>query len=76
MRYTLHDGIGFFEGVPPDAASLGPVRVEVGGFFVSAQLRTLDDVKRELARVVRAKGGNALVGFTYGQRSVGFFRSL
>ncbi len=35
MRYTLHDGIGFFEGVPPDAASLGPVRVEVGGFFVA-----------------------------------------
>ncbi len=25
---------------------------------------------------MRAKGGNALVGFTYGQRSVGFFRSF
>ena len=40
------------------------------------QLKDLDDVKRLMAKRVREQGGNAVVDFRYGQRSVGFWRSL
>jgi hypothetical protein len=76
VRYTVCDGVGFIEGRPPGVRCLGPVEVEVGGAFEHAQLRTLDDVKRALASRVRERGGNAVVGFVYGQKSVGFWRSL
>src|SRR4051794_26005710 len=76
MRYTLLDGVGFIEENPPGVRRLGPVSVEVGGVFEHAQLRTLDDVKRAMASRVRERGGNAVVGFTYGQKSVGFWKSL
>jgi hypothetical protein len=76
MRYTVFDGVGFVEDHPRGARRLGAISVEVGGAFQHAQLRTLDDVKRAMIAEVRARGGNAVVGFTYGQKSVGFWRSL
>ncbi len=42
----------------------------------SAQLKDLDDVERIMAEKARNAGGNAIVDFKYGQRSVGFVRSL
>ena len=50
--------------------------MEVGGAFTHAQLRCLDDVKQAMTPLVRARGGNAVIDFTYGQKSVGFWRSL
>ena len=76
IRYTMCDGIAFFEDSVPNARTLGPVSAEIGGVFASAQTRTLDDVKRLLAREAKAKRGNAVVGFRYGQKSVGLLRSL
>lgn len=52
------------------------VRVEIGGVLTSAQLKNLDDVKRLMAERTRLAGGDAVVDFKYGQRSVGFWRSL
>jgi hypothetical protein len=72
----MFQGIKFIEGRPPAATIIKPIRVEIGGVFISAQLKNLDDVKRLMAEQVRAAGGNAIVDFKYGQRSVGFWRSL
>ncbi len=55
---------------------MGPVAVSIGGVLQSAQLRNLDDVKRMMAEKVRTAGGNAVIEFRYGQKSVGFWASL
>jgi hypothetical protein len=73
---TTFEGIKFVEGCPPSAKVIKPIRVAIGGVLTSAQLKNLDDVKRLMAERARAEGGNAVVDFRYGQRSVGFWRSL
>lgn len=76
MYTTVFDGIRFIEGHPPNANVIAPAKVDLGGALVSTQLKNLDDVKRLLAQQVRKSGGNALIEFKYGQKSVGFFASL
>jgi hypothetical protein len=76
MYTTIFDGIKFVEGRPPAVRVLRPIRVEIGGAITSAQIKNLDDVKRRMAQKVREHRGNAVVDFKYGQRSVGFWRSL
>jgi hypothetical protein len=76
MYAAVFEGVLFVEGESPNCRRLRHVAVEVGGAFTHAQLKSLDDVKRALADQVRRAGGNALVDFKYGQRSVGFWRSL
>ena len=73
---TVFEGVTFVEGRPSSATIIKPIQVEIGGVLTSAQLKNLDDVKRLLAEQARAAGGNAVVDFKYGQRSVGFWRSL
>jgi hypothetical protein len=73
---TTFEGIKFVEGCPPSAKIIKPIRVEIGGVLSSAQLKNLDDVKRLMAKEARESGGNTIVDFKYGQRSVGFWRSL
>ena len=73
---TTFDGIRFVEGRPSGVRALGPIKVEIGGVLRSAQLKTLDDVKRVMAQRARAAGGNAIIDFKYGQRSVGFLASI
>jgi hypothetical protein len=76
MYETTCDGVRFIEGRPAKARVIEPIRVEIGGVVRSAQLKNLDDVKRAMAEKVRARGGNAVIDFKYGQKSVGFLRSL
>lgn len=76
MYTTTFDGITFVEGRPPTAKIVKPIRVEIGGILTSSQLKNLDDVKRLMAKQASASGGNAVVDFKYGQRSVGFWKSL
>jgi hypothetical protein len=73
---TTFEGIKFVEGCPPSARVIKPIRVAIGGILTSAQLKNLDDVKRLMVDQTRAAGGNAVIDFKYGQRSVGFLRSL
>jgi hypothetical protein len=73
---TVFEGITFVEGCPPSARIIRSVRVEIGGIITSAQLKNLDDVKRLLADMARKNGCEAVVDFKYGQRSVGFLKSL
>ncbi len=76
MFETVSDGIRFIEGMPKNCEIIGPVNVRIDGVFTSAQLKNLGDVKKLMAEKVKQSGGNAVVQFTYGQRSVGFFASL
>ena len=73
---TIYDGIRFYESTPARSRVIGPVEVELGGLFTEAQLRTLNDVKRELARLAKNRGGNSIINFKYGQASGGFWKSI
>jgi hypothetical protein len=76
MYESTTDGIRFIEGRPKNATVLSPIKVEVGGVFRQAQLKNLNDLKHEMARIVISRGGNSVIDFKYGQRTVGFFKSL
>ncbi len=77
MHVTTQDGIAFYEGTPDSYEPIEAVKIEIGGMLISqSQLKTLKDVKRELASRASRAGGNAIVNFQYGQKSVGFFRSI
>lgn len=76
MYQTTHNGIVFIEGRPEHCDELGEVCVAIDGFITQAQLKTLSDVKDLMAQKVRSAGGNAVVNFSYGQKSVGFWKSL
>lgn len=76
MRSTEYQGILFFEDVPAGATLLEKIDTQIGGVFRSAQMASLNDIKGLMAAEARSKGGNAIVGFTYGQRSSGFWASI
>jgi len=76
MHLTVHDGITFCEGRPEEYDEIKPISIELGGVIQQAQLKTLKDVKTLMAERAKQAGGNAIIDFTYGQRSVGFFRSI
>ena len=75
MHFAELNGVFFIEGRPVECRVIGPVSVELNGAFSQAQLKSLDDVKIELARLVSSKGGNCVADFKYGQRST-FWGSL
>ena len=74
VRYTVVDGIAFVEADLP-AYVIAPIETELNGFFEQKQLKSLSDLQKKMAQVVREKGGNAVVGFQYGQKST-FLKSL
>lgn len=76
MNFTEHDGVTFFEGYPPDIEKGGEISTSIEGVFRNAQLASLRDVKSQLALECKRMGCNAIVGFTYGQKSSGFFASI
>lgn len=76
MYESVFEGVRFIEGRPERTRLLEPLSVQIGGVFQSAQLKNLDDVKKIMAGRVLAAGGNAVVDFKYGQKSVGFWSSL
>ncbi len=76
MFESVCNGVRFIEGRPQNVTIIEPIRIEVGGILESAQLKNLDDVKRIMAERAISRGGNSIIDFRYGQRSVGFLRSL
>jgi hypothetical protein len=73
MAYTtVYEGIVFVEGDYP-RASRGP---EVDCTLLGGgQLTSLDDVKHNLAQQAKQRPYNAVLNFTYGQKT-GFFLSI
>lgn len=76
MTSTECDGILFFEDYPAEVEKGDAISTSIGGVFANAQLASLRDVKVQLAQECKRRGCNAIVGFTYGQRSSGFFASI
>ena len=76
MTLTEFEGVHFSEGFPPDVEKGQEISTSIEGVFRNSQLASLRDVKAQLAAECKQRGFNAIVGFTYGQRSVGFFASM
>ena len=75
MAYTsIYKDVLFIEGEEPTAKILGTVEYEKN-FTFNAQLKTLDSVKDQLAEKAVAMGGNAVINFEYGQKSLGWFKA-
>ena len=65
---TVYEGIVFIEGEREEARPFKSVQVDFS-FKFGAQLKSLRDVKSNLAKQARAYGCNAVLNFTYGQKS-------
>ena len=69
MHWSEFEGVFFVEGTFPNAKVICCVDHKIHGLFSQAQLKNLSDVKRKLSRMVKERGGNALLNFKYGQKS-------
>lgn len=79
MAYiSLYQGFVFIEGNELNAKELGRVEYtkEGLGAFYNQQLKDLNAVKDQLAQKAKAMGANAVMNFTYGQKSTTWFRSM
>lgn len=75
MHWSEHKGIYFIEGSPPRTKRAEAINTELNKFFSQNHLKTLDDLKDRMAQQASAAGCNAVVDFTYGQRS-SFMKSI
>jgi hypothetical protein len=75
MYYDLHNGVYFVEGIPRSSQVIMPISTEINEFFCQTHLKNLDHIKDKMAKEARLRGGNAIIQFTYGQRST-FWKSL
>jgi len=64
LRGNYLDGV-FFTEEPGEEYRTSQVPLQVK---IARQNANLPELKRQLARKVRESGGNALVGFSYGQK--------
>jgi hypothetical protein len=68
MAYTtVYNDVVFIEGNDPDARVIGNVSSDLS-FKIGAQLKNLNDIKKELSEKVKYAGGNCVVDFKYGQK--------
>ena len=74
LHASIYKGIVFIEGYEPTATRLGKVEYHKL-FSFNAQIQTLDAVKEQLFHQTVQRGGNAVINFTYGQKSSGWFKS-
>lgn len=75
MAYaSIYKGIIFVEGEDPTAQLLGEIEYKKN-FTYNSQIQGLDCVKDQLVDKTVALGGNAVLYFKYGQKSVGWFRA-
>jgi len=69
MAYTvIYSDIVFVEGDYPNASRGSSVECDLS-FKIGAQLKSLRDVKDNLVKQAKLKGYNAILDFTYGQKS-------
>lgn len=68
---TIFEGIVFVEGDHPGAMRGGTVESDLTYSF-GAQLKSLNDIERNLARQAEKKGFNAILDFEHGQESRSF----
>lgn len=76
MSVTQCDGVSFYEDFPSELIKGKKISTQIDGFFSNSQTSSLRDVKEAMAAYCKSNGGNSIVGFTYGQRALGFFASM
>jgi len=76
MNFTECLGVIFYEDYPIDFSKGIKISTKLDGFFISSQTSSLKDVKEAMANYCRKCGGATIIGFTYGQRALGFFSSM
>ena len=74
MYISVYKGFIFIEGHEPSARVLGKVEYKKN-FSFNAQDKTLNVVKEQLMEKAISMGANAVMDFTYGQKSSGWFKS-
>lgn len=65
---VIYDDIIFIEGKEADSKTLGRIECDLS-FKIGAQLKNLNDVKKDLAAKAHRMGANAILDFKYGQKS-------
>jgi len=75
MYTSTFEGVTYIEGMPANVQLIKQIRIELNHMFSQNQLKTLDDVKREMNKLVLQAGGNCVVDFKYGQTS-SFWKSI
>ena len=70
---TIFEGVVFVEGDFKGAIRGGSIKSSPDG--LGAQLKSLRDIKHNLAQQAKNKGCNAILDFEYGQKG-GFFSGL
>ena len=76
MNVTECDGVNFCEDYPTGLRKGLKISTTLDGFFANSQTSSLRDVKKAMANYCKLNGGNTIIAFTYGQRSLGFFASI
>lgn len=69
MHATQTGGVYFVEGRPDGFQPMMPINSEIGDLFTGGQLKSLRDLKEQMAVIARNSGGNIVADFKYGQRS-------
>ena len=75
MYVSKYDGIYFIEGEIDNARTIKSVAIELNGVFSQTQLKTLDDVKKQMVSMAKKYNANAIIDFKYGQKS-SFWKSI
>ena len=76
MAYkSIMNGFLFVEGFEESLQVIGPIEYKKS-FSFNQQLKNLDDIKLSLIEQARAMGANAIIHFEYGQKTIGFWKSI
>lgn len=76
MKYTVTDGVAFFEGRVPSARPIRAIETSMDGMFVQTQLKSLESLKKAMAHRAIQLGGNCIMCFEYGQKQSSFWKSI
>lgn len=64
---TIYQDVVFIEGAGKEATRKRKIKANLSGF--GAQLKSLNDVKKNLSNQTKAIGCNCVIDFVYGQKS-------
>lgn len=76
MIATECDGVTFYENFPEEFSKGQKLDTKLDGFFSNSHTSSLKDIKVAMAKYCISKNENVIIGFKYGQRSLGFFDSI
>lgn len=73
--YSIFEGIIFVEGTCDYYQQKGYIEYKKDSFY-NQQMKSLDNVKHQLAQKAKNLGANAIINFQYGQKNTTFLRSI